>query len=149
MAETTGIINGSDLKVMLAASGGTEVLVDNLTDASISVTTEMKDTTTKSNAGYRALLPGMHSATISFSAMYASDATNGYNELVDFQINKTKLDVRFTHIVGSGGTENAGDERFQVEAYITSLDLNGGTEDNATYTVALDVVGTITREVIA
>lgn len=149
MAETTGIINGSDLRVMLEADGTTPVMVDNLTDCSISVTTEMKDTTTKSNAGYRALLPGMHSATITFSAMYASDATNGFNEIIDHQINKTKLDVKFTHIVGTGSTENVGDERFTVEAYVTSCDLNGGTEDNSTFTVTLDVVGTITREVIA
>ena len=66
MAETTGIINGSNLKITLGAEGGTLVMVDNLTDCSISTNLDMRDTTTKSNAGYKALLPGMIEATMSF-----------------------------------------------------------------------------------
>ena len=151
MAQTTGIINGSDLRVLLAAEGGTELIIDNLTDCSISVSTEMKDTTTKNNAGYKDVLPGMHSATLSFSAYYASDSDTGtgYNDLIDYQIQKDKLDVRFSHVLGALTTENADDERFQLKGYITSLELSGGTEDSSTYSCTMDIVETIVRQVIS
>ena len=149
MAETTGIINGSNLKVTLAAVGATEVMVDNLTDCSISTNIDLRDTTTKSNAGYKAVLPGMMEATLSFSGMFANDATNGFHELFDFQNAKTKLDVKLTQIVGSGSTPNAGDMEFVAAGYITSLDLTGGTEDNATFSCSIQLVETISYSVIA
>ena len=37
MAQTTGIINGSDLKIMVAAEGGTELVIDNITDCCPSI----------------------------------------------------------------------------------------------------------------
>ena len=151
MALTTGIINGSDLKILVVAEGGTELVVDNVTDCSISVTNEMRDSTTKSNAGYRALLPGMTSATMSFSAMYATDAGagKGYEAMSGFQLAKTKLDIRFSHVIGQAASENTGDFRYQVKGYVESLELSGGTEDNATYTCNLQIVETIVREVIS
>lgn len=151
MALTTGIINGSDLKIMVAAEGGTELVIDNVTDCSISVQNEFRDTTVKANAGYKALLPGMTSATMSFSAFYASDAGagKGYEQLSVFQIDKEKLDLRFTHVIGQASTENAGDHRYQVKGYIESLELSGGTEDNATFTCSVQIVETIVRQVIS
>tara|TARA_R100001369_G_scaffold73941_1_gene102604 strand:- start:791 stop:1240 length:450 start_codon:yes stop_codon:yes gene_type:complete len=149
MAETTGIINGSNLKVTLAAVGASEVLVNNLTDCSISTNVDMRDTTTKSNSGYKALLPGMMEATLSFSGMFANDATNGFHELFDFQNAKTKLDVKLTQIIGSGSTPNAGDMEFEAKGFITALDLTGGTEDNATFTCQIQLVETIAYNVIS
>ena len=151
MAQTTGIINGSDLKIMVAAEGETELVIDNITDCSISITNEMRDSTVKANAGYRALLPGMTSATMSFSSLYAtvSDAGTGYESLSNFQLNKTKCDFRFTHVIGQASTENAGDFRYQVKGFIESLELSGGTEDNAQYTCNVQIVETIVRETIS
>ena len=151
MAITTGIINGSDLKIMVVAEGGTELIVDNVTDCSISVQNEFRDTTVKANAGYKALLPGMTSATMSFSAMYACDAGagKGYEAMSGFQLAKTKLDIRFTHVIGQAASENTGDFRYQVKGYIESLELSGGTEDSAVYTANIQIVETIVREVIS
>ena len=149
MAETTGIINGSNLKITLGAEGGSLVMVNNLTDCSISTNLDMRDTTTKSNAGYKAVLPGMMEATMSFSGMFANDATNGFHELFDFQNAKTQLDVKLTQIVGSGSTPNVGDMEFEAKGYITSLDLTGGTEDNATFSCSIQLVETISYNVIA
>ena len=151
MALTTGIINGSDLKIMVVAEGGTELVVDNVTDCSISVTNDFRDSTVKANAGYKALLPGMTSATMNFSALYATDAGagKGFEAMSGFQLAKTKLDMRFTHVIGQAATENAGDFRYQVKGYIESLELSGGTEDSAQYTCSIQIVETIVREVIS
>ena len=87
----------------LSSTDDSEVLIDNLTDCSISVTTDLRDTT-------------------------------------------TKIYLLFTH--APDGTENAGDERFDVSGYITSLELSGGTEDNGTFTCTVEVHDTIVRESI-
>ena len=149
MAETTGIINGSNLKVTLAAVGQSEIMVNNLTDCSISTNVDMRDTTTKSNAGYKALLPGMMEATLSFSGMFANDAPHGFHELFDYQNLKTKLDVKLTQIPGSGSTPHPDDMEFEAKGFITALDLTGGTEDNATFTCQIQLVETIAYNVIS
>ena len=151
MSQTTGIINGSDLKIMMVADGGTLLVIDNVTDCSISVQNEFRDTTVKANAGYKALLPGMTSATMSFTALYQSDAGagKGFNDISTFQLNKTKLDITFTHVIGSAAAANAGDYQYVVSGYIESLDLSGGTEDNASFTASVQIVESIVRSVIA
>tara|TARA_R110001632_G_scaffold223278_1_gene354933 strand:+ start:183 stop:638 length:456 start_codon:yes stop_codon:yes gene_type:complete len=151
MAQTTGIINGSDLKIMMVADGGSLVVIDNVTDCSISVTNDFRDTTVKANAGYKALLPGMTSATMNFTALYQSNSTGGkgFNDISTLQLDKEKLDITFTHVIGSAAAANAGDFQYVVKGYIESLDLSGGTEDNASYTCSIQIVETIVRSVIS
>ena len=151
MAQTTGIINGSDLKIMMVADGGALVVIDNVTDCSISVTNDFRDTTVKANAGYKALLPGMTSATMNFTALYQSNSTGGkgFNDISTLQLDKEKLDITFTHVVGSAAAANPGDYQYVVKGYIESLDLSGGTEDNASYTCSIQIVETIVRSVIS
>ena len=59
-------------------------------------------------------MPGLKSASMSVSGLFAEDATNGYNQLVDHQLAGEKLFVVFTN-TGSGATANTGDEQFDVE----------------------------------
>lgn len=141
---TTGIFNGSQYTVMFDTDGGTPVVADNVTDLSVSVSTETRDTTTKNNGGYRALLPGLKSLTVNFTAFYAGDATNGYDELMTDFLAGSKQDVKIVSYDFTGGTEEAGDKELIFEAYITSLELSAGTEDNASYTCTLECVSSIT-----
>jgi hypothetical protein len=93
----------------------------------------------------------MTSATMSFTALYNSDAASGqgFNDLSTLQLNKTKCEARFTHVLGTGSGENPGDYHYIVKCYIESLELSGGTEDNATYTCNLNIVETIVRSEIS
>ena len=134
---------------MLAQDGSTPVMVDNITDCSISVTSEMKDTSVKENGGFRAVLPGRVSATVNFTAYFEEAATTGYVQIMPFQLAGTKLDAKFTQMIGTSTAENSGDHAFSFEAYVVSCDLNGGVEDTATYSVSLEVVGTITYAAIS
>ena len=134
---------------MLAEDGSTPVMVDNITDCSISVSSEMKDTSVKEDGGFRAVLPGRVSATVNFTAYFEEAATTGYVQIMPFQLAGTKLDAKFTQMIGTATTENTGDHAFSFEAYVVSCDLNGGVEDTATYSVSLEVVGTITYAAIS
>jgi len=141
---TTGIFNGSQYTVMFDSDGGTPTVADNVTDLSVSISTETRDTTTKNNGGYRALLPGLKSLTVNFTAYYAGGATNGYDDLMDDFLTGTKQDVKIVSYDWDTGSEEAGDKEIIFEAYITSLELSAGTEDNASYTCTLECVSDIT-----
>lgn len=141
---TTGIFNGSQYTVMFETDGSTPVVADHVTDLSVSVSTETRDTTSKNNAGYRALLPGLKTLTVNFTAFYAGDATNGYDELMTDFLAGNKQDVKVCSFDFDASSEEAGDKEIVFEAYITSLELSAGTEDNASYTCTLECVSAIT-----
>jgi predicted secreted protein len=148
MAQTTGIINSSSIRVFLGTTDDSEVVVDHVTECSISMSTDMRDITTKTSGGWRELLPGLKSASLSLSGLFAEDATNGFNQLIDHQFAGDLLYVIFTN-TGSGSTANTGDEQFDVAGYITSLEQTAGVEDNVGFSMTIEVTGTVVREVIA
>lgn len=147
MAQSTGIINASSIRVFLGTTDDSEVVVDHVTECSISLNTDIRDITTKTSGGWREILPSLKSASLSLSGLFAEDATNNFNQLVDHQIAGEKLYVIFTN-TGAGTTGNAGDEQFDVAGYITSLEQTAGTEDNVTFSMTLEITGTVVREVI-
>jgi predicted secreted protein len=148
MAQTTGIINASSIRVFLGTTNDSEVVVDHVTECSISLSTDIRDITTKTSGGWREILPALKSASLSLSGLFAEDATNNFNQLVDHQIAGELLYVVFTN-TGTGTAANAGDEQFDVSGYITSLEQTAGTEDNVTFSMTLEITGTVVREVIA
>lgn len=147
MAQSTGIINASSIRVFLSTTNDSEVVVDHVTECSISLNTDIRDITTKTSGGWREILPSLKSASLSLSGLFAEDATNNFNQLVDHQIAGNLLYVIFTN-TGAGSSANAGDEQFDVAGYITSLEQTAGTEDNVTFSMTLEITGTVVREVI-
>lgn len=148
MAQTTGILNASSVRFFTGTVDGTHVVVANVTECSISVTTDVRDITTKTSAGWREILPALKSATISVSGYFAEDATNGFNSLIDYQLAGTKVFATFSN-VGSGTTPNTGDEEFDVAGYITSMEQSAGFEDNVTWSLTMDLTGAVVRETIS
>jgi predicted secreted protein len=148
MAQTTGILNASSVRFFTGTVDGTHVVVANVTECSISVTTDVRDITTKTSAGWREILPALKSATISVSGYFAEDATNGFNALIDYQLAGTKVFATFSN-VGSGATPNTGDEEFDVAGYITSMEQSAGFEDNVTWSLTMDLTGAVVRETIS
>ncbi len=146
MAATAGIRNGSNITIYFDDDGGTPAVADHITDLSVNASTDTRDTTTKNNGGYRALLPGLKSLTVNFTAMYADDATNGYDQLMTAFLDGTKQDVLVQSVTWTSGTPTpvADDGDLAFEAYITSLELSAGVEDNATYTCTMECVSDIT-----
>ena len=147
MAQTVGIINSSSIRVFLGTSNDSEVVINHVRECSISMTTDMRDITTKTSAGYRELLPGLKSASMSVSGLFAEDATNGYNQLIDHQLAGDKLFVIFTN-TGGGAVANQGDEQFDIEGFISSLEQTAGVEDNVGFSMTIEVTGTVVREAI-
>lgn len=117
-------------------------LIAHATEGSISLSMDTRDATTKGSGGSRDLLEATKSGTISVSALYADDAAFGVNDLMGAWTSRTTLAVKFS-------TEVSGDSYWSADAYITSLEVNAGMEDNVTYSATFELTGTITYTTVA
>jgi len=147
MAQTTGVINASSIRFFTGTNDGTHTVVGNVTECSISLSTDVRDITTKTSAGWREILPALKSASINVSGIFSEDAANSFNALVAYQIAGTKVFAVFTN-VGATSSPNAGDQEFDVAGYITSVEQTAGFEDNVTWSLTMDLTGAVVREVI-
>lgn len=129
---TTGIMNGTLLGVYSAST-----LIAHATEGSISLNLDTRDATTKDSSGTRDLLEGIKSGTISVSALYAEDAAYGVDDLMTAWSGRSTLAIKFS-------TEVTGDHFWSASAYVTSLEVNAGMEDNVSYSATFELTGAIT-----
>ena len=148
MAQTQGYLNASSIRFFTGIVDGTHTVVGAVTECSISMSTDVRDITTKTSGGWREILPAMKSASINVSGIFAEDATNSFNALVDYQIAGTKVFAVFTN-VGATALPNSGDEEFDVAGYITSIEQTAGFEDNVTWSLTMDLTGAVARDTIS
>ncbi len=129
-------MNGTLLGVY---SGST--LIAHATESSISLSMDTRDASTKDSSGYRVLLEGARSGSISVSALYAEDAAYGVDDLMTIYGNRTTITVKFS-------TEVSGDHYWSASAYLTSLEISSSKEDNVTYSASLELTGAITYSAV-
>ena len=130
-------MNGTLLGVYSAST-----LIAHATEGSISLSMDTRDATTKDSSGTRDLLEATKSGTISVSALYAEDAAYGVQELMTAWSARTALTVKFS-------TEVSGDYYWSASAYVTSLEVNSGMEDNVSYSATFELTGTITYDQVS
>jgi TP901-1 family phage major tail protein len=134
MAQTTGIINGTDLVVFVHNGGSAGTIADytaiaHLQDCSVSPSRGTRDISTKDSAGNAEHLPAQKSWTASASGLYAQDAAYGYTALF------AKFDAGTMVTLMIGDPTDAANLVHKGDAYLTSMPLTAPTEDNATYSV--------------
>jgi predicted secreted protein len=132
------ILNGT---VFLLSIGGT-VLPDQ-TEGSISISMETRDITTKDSSGYRELLEGVRSGSISVSGLVDDDGAGGAGSDL-FAV----LDGRSSVAIVFGFDGASDDYNYTCSAFCTSLEVSAATEDNVTYSATFEITGAIT-EVVA
>jgi len=136
------IINGTVFLLKIGADGS-EVAVPDQTEGSISISMETRDITTKDSSGFRELLESTRSASISISGLVDDDGAGGAGADL-FAV----LNSRATTNVIFGLDAASDDYHYECDAFVTSLEISAGTEDNVTYSATLEVTGAIT-EVVA
>jgi TP901-1 family phage major tail protein len=105
---------------------------------------ETIDITTKDSAGFRELLAGVRSGSVSCSGLIDyqdADSNKDITDLFDAWNNRTALTLKFSN-------EITGDASYSATAFITSLEQSGGTEDTATYSASFELSGTVTEGTI-
>ena len=137
MAQTTGVMNGT---LMTVTVGGTAI--DMQTECSISLSMETRDITSKDSSGFRELLEGLRSGSVTFSALHAEDNTYNIDDLFTLWNTRASAVVNFT-------TANTGDKQFSATAYLTSFEQSAGTEDNVTISGTFELTGAITYTAIS
>lgn len=136
------IINGTVYLLKIGADGS-EVAIPDQTEGSISINMETRDITTKDSSGYRELLEGVRSASISVSGLVDDDGAGGAGADLFAVLNGRST----THIIF--GLDAASDDyHYECDAFCTSLEISAATEDNVTYSATFEVTGAIT-EVVA
>ena len=133
------IFNGTNLGVYI---GGT--LIAAATDCSLSLNMETIDITTKDSAGYRELLGGLRSGSVSVSGLidYQDASNKDVTDLYDAWEGRTELTLKFS-------SEVVGDESYTASGFLTSLEQSGGTEDTATYSATFELTGEVTEATIS
>lgn len=133
------IFNGTELGVYMDST-----LIAAATDCSLSLNVETIDITTKDSAGFRELLGGVRSGSISVSGLvdYLDASNKDVTDLWTAWEARTAVTVKFAKT-----NEVAGELSFSASAIITSLEQSGGTEDTATYSATFELTGTITDTV--
>jgi len=133
------LINGTNLVLKI---GGVPIL--KATTASLEISVDMPDATTKDSAGWSEFLAGVRSWTVSSDGLvdYAMGANVETDELVTMLIGRTTVAVTFT----TGAT---GDAQLAGNAYVTSISQTADMESPAGFSVTLQGTGALTQTTIA
>tara|TARA_R110000803_G_scaffold209612_1_gene279592 strand:+ start:7313 stop:7777 length:465 start_codon:yes stop_codon:yes gene_type:complete len=141
---TAALINGSDLIIKIAAtSGGAHVEMAFATSCSLEISRDEIDQSNKNSGAWKAIIPGMRSWTLSSESLFYVGVPGApavgmetYHDLMSVYLadagNNTPVFIEFTM-----RSATTGDKYYSGKAYITSLSLNGGLEDQSTYSVSL------------
>jgi len=97
MAASTSIMNATDVVIQFSTDGVTYSEVGRCTSASLSVSMETRDTSNKDSAGWRELLEGQKSWSLSGDGLVTYNITgaDGYSDLWGYLTGRTKLYVKF------------------------------------------------------
>jgi hypothetical protein len=117
---------------------GTTV-VSCLTDASLSLSQEFRDTTCKDSGGFNNILPAKRGWEMSGSALFSYDGTTTFEDFFALWNGQTLATVVF-------GTTVSGDKIYTGSAYLSSLSSSSsGTDENVTFEFSLTGTGTLTE----
>lgn len=134
---TTGILNATLIGIYV---GTTKIA--NATSGTLSVTQNLATSINKDDGGWEKSAPAARSWEVSGDSELAFDAAYTIDDLFTAITSRTKLSLRFS-------TEVTGDQRFTGDAYITSLEVSAGTEENATYSYSFKGTGALSLAVIS
>jgi predicted secreted protein len=130
------ILNATDC-VLSVTTGGSLQALAHCTQASISMNMDLRDKTSKSSLGYQENLGGLRSWELSGDAFVEIGSITGADieELWDIWEARTEVAVKF----GASGMEYTGN------ALITSISIDAGVEENATYQISLTGSGALAK----
>ena len=136
LANGTSTIDAGVTSVAILTEGeaATTNPVAHSTNASLTINRALRDVTTKDSAGKSESLQGLTSFEITTEALQDFSADLDFRDF--FNNIGTGESVTLKFAVRDTGTSN--DQYYQGSFFITSLELNAGTEENLTYTATFN-----------
>ena len=138
MAST--VYNGTNLLLKFIADGGTLATIGHSTSATLSLSMDAPEATSKDSGGYQEVIAGLRSGEISFEGLVDYTDSQNVPEMATLMENRSKIDWSF-------GTTTTGDTVFSGEGFITSIETTGEMESAVTYSGTIVTTGTITTAV--
>jgi len=139
------IFNGTDLILKVSpSSGGAEAKLMHSQNVSLSINVDTIDITTKDSAGFRELLGGTKSFSLSADGLMDFSATAGdtdVQELFTQMLARTAVTFTFALASAAGYTVTG-------SGFLTSLEISGGTEDAPTYSCSIEGTGVLTKTAV-
>ena len=129
------LINGTNLVIKIAGNP-----IMKATTASLEMSVDMPDATTKDSAGWAEFFAGVRSWTLSSDGLidYASSGSVETDELVALLIARQPVAVTFS-------TSTAGDMVLSGNAYITSISQTADMESPSGFSVSFQGTGTLSQ----
>ena len=138
---STGVINGTILRLYFNTTGSTYAVIGNSTEVTFEFTQSVRETSNQDSGGNATFLEGKRVRNITFSALHSEDATVGFWSYYD------KLAGSERGLCGGRvNTGVSGDRFLEFIGYVTQLSLtNGGVEGNCAFNGAIQVTGAVTK----
>jgi TP901-1 family phage major tail protein len=139
---STGINNGT-LTALYIYVANVLTKVAHLTGNDMSLSTNIRDTSTKDSGGWKSGKAAQKSWSFSGSGYFAEDATGiGFEELFDYwRANTQVLIVQSSAVTG--------DKMYKGLGNITSLSKSNPVEDSETFEISIEGDGTLTKFTIS
>lgn len=137
----TSIMNSTDVVIQISTDGSTYDIVGRATSASLSVSMETRDITTKDSAGWQENLEGLKNWSLSGDGLVTYSISGEYetpDELFTILSNRTAIDVKF-------GSMTTGEIDYSGKAFLVSYEQEAGVEENVTYSFSITGTGTLTQ----
>lgn len=135
---TTGVFNGTNLLLKFHSSQGSIATIGHSTSASMSLSADLPDATTKDSSGYNEVIAGTRTGEISFEGLVAYDDSNNAIEAADYLIARTKLFWSF-------GTAASGDAVYSGTGFLSSVEMSAEMESPVTYSGTITITGAISK----
>jgi TP901-1 family phage major tail protein len=142
----TSIMNSTDVVIQISEDGGTTYdIIGRATSASLSVSMETRDTTTKDSAGWQENLEGLKNWSLSGDGLVTYSISGEYDtpdDLFTLLSNRTLVKVKF-------GSATSGEIDYTGDAYLVSYEQEAGVEENVTYSFGFTGTGVLTQASVA
>lgn len=134
---STGFVNGSDFGVFVD-----DTLISTATECQLQLTKNMIVVNNKDSGRSAEYMPGRGDGTVSGTARIKYAAGFGFSDLFALYKNDTKVTIRYSN-------DEAGDEEYSFDAYISELSRTDPDDDNSTLSFTFQKTGDITETVVA
>ena len=135
---TTGVFNGTNLILKFHSTEDSEIAIGHSTSATMSLSADLPDATTKDSSGYNEVIAGTRTGEISFEGLVAYDDSNNAIEAADYLLARTKIYWTF-------GTAETGDDVYSGAGYLNAVEMSAEMESPVTYSGSITVTGSISK----
>ena len=142
----TSIMNSTDVVIQISEDSGTSYdIIGRCTSASLSVSMEVRDTTTKDSSGWAEKLEGLKAWNLGGDGLVTYSISGDFDSpdaLFTLLSNRTLVKIKF-------GSATSGEIDYTGDAYLTSYEQEAGVEENVTYSFSFEGTGVLTQAAVA